>query len=112
MKEVEQAMVNPLGKVLFIKANVTSDSDLQNLMQSTYSHMGSLHILINNAGVMLGEDDRPDNTPDWVYNTTMDVNVLGPYLAIKHAVPFMLQSGCGSIVNVGSLVAYVGSATP
>lgn len=61
---------------------------------------------------MLGEDDTPDITPSWVYKTTMDVNVLGPYLCMKHAIPHMKQSGQGNIVNLGSLVAFVGSATP
>lgn len=61
---------------------------------------------------MLAQDDTPDITPEWVYKTTMDVNVLGPYLCMKHAIPLMQKSGGGNIVNLGSLVAYVGSATP
>lgn len=68
---------------------MVQDKQVEMLMQTAFSELGSLNILVNNAGVMLGEDDRPDNTPEWVYRTTMDVNVLGPYLCMKHALPLM-----------------------
>lgn len=112
VREVKAAMVHPEGKVIFIQADVVQDGQVESLMTKAFQEMGSLHILVNNAGVMLGEDDMPTNTPEWVYKTTFDVNVLGPYLCMKHALPLMQKSGGGSIVNVGSLVAYVGSATP
>jgi len=42
----------------------------------------------------------------------MDINVLGTLLGCRHAIPAMLASGGGSIVNVASFVAHMGAATP
>ena len=81
-------------------------------MDYTFNEFKQLNVLVNNAGVMLGEDDLPTNTDLSVYNKTFDVNVLGPYLCIRHSVDYMKQSGKGNIVNIGSLVAFIGSATP
>jgi NAD(P)-dependent dehydrogenase (short-subunit alcohol dehydrogenase family) len=68
--------------------------------------------LYNNAGVMLSDDDGPTNTSVDVYQKTMDINVLGTLLGCRYAIPAMLASGGGSIVNVASFVAHMGAATP
>ena len=56
---------------------------------------GGLHVLYNNAGVMLADDDDPVSTPLETYQTTMDINVLGTLLGCRHAIPAMLASGGG-----------------
>jgi NAD(P)-dependent dehydrogenase (short-subunit alcohol dehydrogenase family) len=68
--------------------------------------------LYNNAGVMLSDDDGPTNTSIDVYQKTMDINVKGTLLGCRYAIPAMLASGGGSIVNVASFVAHMGAATP
>jgi NAD(P)-dependent dehydrogenase (short-subunit alcohol dehydrogenase family) len=73
---------------------------------------GGLHVLYNNAGVMLSEDDGPTNTSVDTYQRTMDINVKGVLLGCRYAIPAMLDSGGGSIVNVASFVAHMGAATP
>jgi NAD(P)-dependent dehydrogenase (short-subunit alcohol dehydrogenase family) len=73
---------------------------------------GGLHVLYNNAGVMLSDDDGPENTPLDTYERTMDINVKGVLLGCRHGIPAMLESGGGSIVNVASFVAHLGAATP
>ena len=69
-------------------------------------------MLYNNAGVMIADDDDPVSTPLATYRATMDINVLGTLLGCRHAIPAMLASGGGSIVNVASFVAHMGAATP
>jgi NAD(P)-dependent dehydrogenase (short-subunit alcohol dehydrogenase family) len=73
---------------------------------------GGLNVLYNNAGVMLADDDDPVTTPLETYERTMDINVKGVLLGCRHAIPAMLSSGNGSIVNVASFVAHLGAATP
>jgi len=78
---------------------------------------GGLHVLYNNAGVMLGDDDNPVTTSVETYQKTMDINVLGTLLGCKYAIPAMQASfkdtgEAGSIVNVASFVAHMGAATP
>jgi len=62
--------------------------------------------------VMLNEDDGPTNTSIDTYQRTMDINVKGVLLGCRYAIPAMLASGGGSIVNVASFVAHMGAATP
>jgi NAD(P)-dependent dehydrogenase (short-subunit alcohol dehydrogenase family) len=62
--------------------------------------------------MMLGDDDGPTNTSVETYQRTMDINVLGTLLGCRYAIPAMLASGGGSIVNVASFVAHMGAATP
>jgi len=73
---------------------------------------GGLHVLYNNAGVSLGDDDGALTTPESTWDTTMDVNVKGVWLCCKAGIPAMLDSGGGSIINVASFVAHLGAATP
>ena len=73
---------------------------------------GGLHVLYNNAGVALADDDGPTNTPDATFARTMEVNVTGVFQCCKYGIPAMLASGGGSIVNVASFVAHMGAATP
>ncbi|MSY13451.1 MAG: SDR family oxidoreductase, partial [Actinobacteria bacterium] len=75
------------------------------------------HVLHNNAGVMIGDDDDPVSTPIETYERTMDVNVKGVLLGCRFAIPAMeatIAAGGGgcSIINVASFVAHMGAATP
>lgn len=100
------------GKAEFIKADVTSEDSWHDVVDFAKKTFGSVDVLYNNAGVMLGDDDNPVTTPISVYETTMDINVKGVLLGCKYVIPVMLEQGKGTIVNVASFVAHVGAATP
>lgn len=100
------------GRAEFIKADVTSADSWRDVVDFAKKTFGSVDVLYNNAGVMLGDDDNPVTTPISVYETTMDINVKGVLLGCKYAIPVMLEQGKGTIVNVASFVAHVGAATP
>ena len=100
------------GEAAFIRGDVTSDESWAEVIDFARSTFGSVDVLYNNAGVMLGSDDDPVSTPLDVYDTTMDINVKGTLLGCKHAIPVMLEQGKGTIVNVASFVAHMGAATP
>ena len=61
---------------------------------------------------MHSDDDGPCNTEEAIWDLTMNVNLKSVYLCCKYAIPHILQSGGGSVINVASLVALIGSATP
>jgi NAD(P)-dependent dehydrogenase (short-subunit alcohol dehydrogenase family) len=100
-----------------VRCNVTDDESVRSAVAHAVETYGGLHVLYNNAGVMLGDDDNPVTTSVETYQKTMDINVLGVLLGCKHAIPAMQASASesgesGSIINVASFVAHMGAATP
>ena len=94
------------------RVDVSDEAQVEAMVAATESQFGALHVLYNNAGVMLSDDDNPVTTSIDTYQRTMDINVLGTLLGCKYAIPAMQASGGGSIVNVASFVAHMGAATP
>ncbi len=72
---------------------------------------GGLHVLFNNAGIFPDDDGGILDTPPETWAKVMEVNLKGVWLGCRAAVPAMLASGGGSIVNVASFVALMGAAT-
>jgi len=110
--EVVEAIAADGGEASFVACDVTDEEAVAAAVQHTVETFGGLHVLHNNAGVMLAGDDDPVATPLDVYERTMDINVKGTLLACRHAIPVMVAAGGGSIVNVASFVAHMGAATP
>jgi len=100
------------GEAAFVRCDVTDEASLEATVAFAVETFGGLHVLYNNAGVMLSDDDNPVNTSVETYERTMDINVKGVLLGCRYAIPAMLASGGGSIVNVASFVAHMGAATP
>jgi NAD(P)-dependent dehydrogenase (short-subunit alcohol dehydrogenase family) len=67
---------------------------------------GELHILVNNAGVNFFGDLEGTTEEDW--DRVMNIDLKSIFLACKHAVPLMQESGGGAIVNVGSISGQMG----
>ncbi|MFZ9707559.1 MAG: glucose 1-dehydrogenase [Ilumatobacteraceae bacterium] len=105
------------GTAASVKCEVSDDASVREAVEFAVKTFGDLHVLYNNAGVMLSADDDPVSTPDDVIEKTLDINVKGVMYACRHAIPHMMESAkrCGetsSIVNVASFVAHLGAATP
>jgi len=100
------------GKAIFVKTNVAKASDAENAVKLAEQTYGKLHILFNNAGIMLNDDDNAMTTDEKVWNTTFDVNVKGVFFGCKYGIPALRRAGGGSIINTASFVAKMGAATP
>ena len=105
------------GDASFVRCDVTDPQSVEAAVQHAVETFGGLHVLYNNAGVMLSDDDSPVSTSIETYQKTMDINVLGVLLGCKFAIPAMQKSATqsgesGSIINVASFVAHMGAATP
>jgi NAD(P)-dependent dehydrogenase (short-subunit alcohol dehydrogenase family) len=84
------------------KADAGSDSDVQDLVQLAVRKFGRLDIFFANAGISGGLASIFEQTPeDW--QEILRVNLIGPWLAIKHAAPAMKEAGGGSIVCTASV---------
>lgn len=110
--EVVEEITAAGGRAIAVAADVRDAAAVQEAVERTASELGGLHVLYNNAGVSLPDDDDAVTTPEDTWERTMDVNVKGLWLCCKAGIPTMLDSGGGSIVNVASFVAHLGAATP
>jgi NADP-dependent 3-hydroxy acid dehydrogenase YdfG len=99
------------GKAHPIEADISDHGKVEALMAETAGTLGGLHILINNAGLMLlGPVDGAD-VSEW--RRMVDVNLLGLLYCTREAMPIIRDSGGGDIVNISSVAgrtAALGSA--
>ena len=99
------------GQAAYVHADVSRETDAEAMVAAAVERFGGLHILYNNAGVMLPEDGSVDATEERIWDITLGVNVKGVAFGCKYGVPAIIASGGGSIVNVASFVAWMGAAT-
>jgi NAD(P)-dependent dehydrogenase (short-subunit alcohol dehydrogenase family) len=100
------------GKAEFIQGDVRSTSEVEQLYTRAKSAFGFINVLYNNAGISPGEDDGVVNTSDALWDLVLDVNVKGVARCCRAGIPYLLEAGGGSIINVASFVATLGAATP
>ena len=99
------------GRAEPVVVDVADADQVQAMVDAATAAFGRLHILFNNAGIFPPDDGGVLDTPPATWQRVMEVNLQGVWLGCRAAIPAMLASGGGSIVNVASFVALVGAAT-
>jgi NAD(P)-dependent dehydrogenase (short-subunit alcohol dehydrogenase family) len=95
------------ARARFVGTDVSVEADVQQMVAAAVVSFGRLHGAFNNAGI--GYPDKPLHElalDEW--HRTLDVNLTGVFLCMKHEIGAMLQSGGGSIVNTGSVSSVIG----
>jgi NAD(P)-dependent dehydrogenase (short-subunit alcohol dehydrogenase family) len=100
------------GDAIAVPCDVTKDGDVKRAIAATVERYGGLHVLYNNAGIMMAEDGSVIDTEEWVWDRTLAVNLKGIYLCCRHGIPEMIRSGGGSVINIASFVALLGCSVP
>src|SRR4029077_15199280 len=95
----------------FVKVEVSDPKSVQAMYAETDKRYGRIDILYNNAGIMPADDDSILVTEPEAWDRVQAVNAKGVYLCCKYGIPYLLQSGGGSVINVASFVALMGAAT-
>ncbi|MCC7043741.1 MAG: SDR family NAD(P)-dependent oxidoreductase [Acidobacteria bacterium] len=91
------------GSVLAVIGDVTSEADVQTLVDRAVATFGRIDVMVCNAGI--GYHGTLDETPTEVVRRLMDVNVLGTVYAARSALAVMRRQGAGHIIAVSSIVA-------
>jgi NAD(P)-dependent dehydrogenase (short-subunit alcohol dehydrogenase family) len=95
------------GDASGLRADVTVEDDVRTALDEAASRMGGIDVVVNNAGVEIAVPVV--ETESDAFRALLEVNVLGVFHGIKHAVPHLVASGGGVIVNMAS-VAGLGGA--
>ncbi|HEY6251412.1 MAG TPA: SDR family oxidoreductase, partial [Candidatus Angelobacter sp.] len=86
-------------------ADVSKREDIQNLVAKTLEKFGGIHILVNNAGLLLPGGAESLTEEEW--DQTFNVNVRGLWLLSRAVLPHLRSAGGGSIINIGSVLSLV-----
>jgi len=98
-------------EVLFVRTDVSQESCVKALYETTLSRYGRVDVLYNNAAILLPDRDRPINEISVdTWDHVMGVNLRGAFLCARYAVSSMLQNGGGSVIFLGSPTGLVGCA--
>jgi len=98
------------GEAISVKCDVSSDRDVQNLIEKTLEKYGRLDCAYNNAGIEGSQSSITECTVE-NWDKTININLKGVWLCMKYEIPAMLKSGGGSIVNCSSIAGKVGFET-
>ena len=100
------------GTAIFINADVTNEGEVKALVETSLETFGHIDILYNNTGVMLPEDQSVVDNTEMVWDRVLDINLKSVFLCSKYTIPHMVKQGKGSIINIASFVALMGSTVP
>ncbi|MEE9199167.1 MAG: glucose 1-dehydrogenase [Dehalococcoidia bacterium] len=96
------------GEALYFKADISQASQVERLVKGTLDAFGRLDILVNGVGAQVATGPLAEvSEEEW--DQAMDLYLKGSFLCCKYAIPPMIRSGGGSIVNISSIVVLRGS---
>ena len=96
------------GEVFYFAADVAKAADAEALVRRVESHFGRCDVLVNNAGVQ--HVSAIDLFPTEQWDRIIAVNLSAPFFTMRAALPGMLASGFGRVINIASAHGLVASA--
>jgi glucose 1-dehydrogenase len=102
VKEIERSG----GRHATVQGDLSKTSECERVVDEAADALGGLDVLVNNAGVTRALDFL--DTDEATYDEVFDLNMKGYFFCARRAVPFMLDAGGGSIVNITSIHGHAG----
>jgi len=91
-----------------LKADVTSEEDIKNMIEAAHKEYGRIDVLINNAG--LQHVSPIEEFPTEKFELMIKIMLTAPFVAIKHVLPIMKEQKFGRILNISSINGLIGFA--
>ena len=88
--------------VVYTSVDVSKPEEVRELVESTVDRFGALNVMVNAAAILILTPHLVEvDERDW--DLIMDTNLKGVFFCCKYAIPAMISSGSGSIINISSL---------
>jgi len=95
------------GTAIAVHADVSVRADVDRMVAETHAAFGAIHVLYNNAAVQMS--GRLVECTEEQWDLTIGTNLTAIFTACRAAIPIMLESGAGSIINTSSSLGLMGS---
>ena len=99
------------GTAIFRHCNVTSEAEVEALVDAAVSEFGKIDVMFNCAGIV-GAVGPMSTTPAEEWKLTIDIMVHGVFYGMKHASRYMKEAGSGSIISMSSTAGVMGGLGP
>lgn len=86
--------------------NVSVEENAREVFRDVFETFQRINVLVNNAGIA-GENKPTHEITEQEWDRVMNINAKGVFLCTKHVIPYMKQSGGGSIVNLSSIYGII-----
>ena len=93
---------------LIIKADVSKQEEVQELVDKAIEKFGKIDVLVNNAGIT--KDNLLMRMSEEEFDKVIEINLKGTYLVTKAVTKYMMKKRSGSIINLSSVVGVAGNA--
>jgi NAD(P)-dependent dehydrogenase (short-subunit alcohol dehydrogenase family) len=110
-KRVAKEIKAAKGIAEYWHMDISKEKEVEQTFADINKRYSQLHILVNNAGIA-GQAKPSHETTAEEWDAVMNVNLKGTFLCTKYAVPYILNTGGGSVINVSSIMGILGGPTP
>ena len=99
------------GEASYWHMDVTDEQAVEKTFADIVARYGQLNILVNNAGIP-GYQKRTNEITVDEFMRIINIDLLGVFRCNKHAIPYLLKAGGGSVVNMSSMLGIIGGGDP
>ncbi|WP_372634423.1 SDR family NAD(P)-dependent oxidoreductase [Fodinibius sp.] len=107
LAETEKLLNEEEVEILSVKADISNEEDIRNMVEKTVQKFGRLDFACNNAGIG-GESATTGEYSTEGWDKVLNINLRGQFICMKYEIEAMLDNGSGSIVNISSILGHVG----
>jgi NAD(P)-dependent dehydrogenase (short-subunit alcohol dehydrogenase family) len=90
------------GRAIAVAADAGAETDVQGFIQKAVKELGGIDVIFANAGISGGLVPLFEQSVEF-WREILRVNLIGPFLAIRHGAPIMIKEGKGSIICTASV---------
>ncbi|TYR80732.1 3-hydroxybutyrate dehydrogenase [Priestia megaterium] len=108
VKEAAENLSSRGHDAIGVKADVTNENDIKEMINAAVTHYGRLDVLINNAGMQFVSPI--EEFPTEKFELLTKIMLVAPFVATKHAFPIMKKQKFGRIINMASINGLIGFA--
>ncbi len=108
-RDLAAAISEQGGQALFCRCDVADENQVRGALSAVVERFGAVDVLYNNAAI-ISYGNKVADMPAEEWDRTIAVNLRGPFLMAKHAIPHIKERGGGAVINVSSHGAFQASA--